>query len=50
MGDLLAIGCLDRRLERLAAQVAPLLEDTATLASQLDAVEIERLRALGPQL
>ena len=50
VGDLLAIGCLDRRLERLAAQVAPLLEDTATLASQLDAVEIERLRALGPQL
>lgn len=47
VGDLLAIGCLDRRLERLAAQV---LEDTATLASQLDAAEIERLRALGPQL
>src|SRR5919107_500256 len=50
VGDLLAIGCLDRRLERLAAQVDPLLEDTATLASQLDAAEIERLRALGPQL
>ena len=50
LGDLLAIGCLDRRLERLAAQVDPLLEDTATLASQLDAAEIERLRALGPRL
>jgi hypothetical protein len=50
VGDLLAIGCLDRRLERLAAQVDPLLEDTATLASQLDAAQIERLRALGPQL
>src|SRR5215217_1687499 len=50
VGDLLAIGCLDRRLERLAAQVDALLEDTATLASQLDAAEIERLRALGPQL
>ena len=49
-GDLLTIGCLDRRLERLAAQVDPLLEDTATLASELDAAEIERLRALGPQL
>jgi len=47
---LLAMGCLDRRLDRLAAQVDPLLEDTATLASQLDAAEIERLRALGPRL
>src|SRR5215217_2974525 len=50
VGDLLAMGCLDRRLERLAAQVDALLEDTATLASQLDAAEIERLRALGPHL
>jgi hypothetical protein len=48
--DLLAMGCLDRRLDRLAAQVDPLLGDTAMLASQLEAAEIERLRALGPQL
>jgi len=50
VGDLLTMGCLDRRLERLAAQVDALLEDTETLASQLDAAEIERLRALGPHL
>ena len=50
VGDLLAMGCLDRRLERLAAQVDVLLEDTAMLASQLDAAEIERLRAFGPHL
>ena len=49
MDALLALGCLDRRLDRLAAQVDPLLGDTATLAGQLDAAEIERLRALGPQ-
>jgi hypothetical protein len=48
--NLLAIGCLDRHLDRLAAQVDPLLEDTASLASHLDAAEIERLRALGPRL
>jgi hypothetical protein len=48
--DLLTMGCLDRRLDRLTAQVDPLLGDTATLASQLEAVEIERLRALGPRL
>jgi Phosphotransferase enzyme family len=48
--DLLAMGCLDRRLGRLAAQIDPLLEDTAMLASQLDAGEIARLRALGPRL
>jgi len=48
--DLLVMGCLDRRLDRLALQVDPLLEDTATLASQLDAAEIKRLRALAPRL
>ena len=48
--DLLALGCLDRRLDRLAAQVDPLLEDTAMLAGHLDAEEIARLGALGPQL
>jgi hypothetical protein len=39
--DLLAMGCLDRRLARLMEQVNPLLGDTATLASQLAVVEIE---------
>ena len=48
--ELLAMGCLDRGLDRLAAQVDPLLQDTATLASQLAVAEIERLRAHGPRL
>jgi len=48
--DLLTMGCLDRRLDRLAAQVDPLLEDTALVAAHLDAVEVERLRALAPRL
>jgi hypothetical protein len=50
LDDLLVMGCLDRRLDRLAVQVDPLLEDTVTLASQLDAAEIKRLRALAPRL
>jgi len=45
----LRLGCQDRRLHRLAAQVDPLLGDTAALAS-LDGVEVARLRALGPRL
>jgi hypothetical protein len=49
-GALLAMGCLDRRLDRLAGQVDPLLADTANLAVQLDPSEIARLRALGPRL
>lgn len=48
--DLRAVGCLDRGLDRLAAQVDPLLADTDTLARQLDAPEIERLRDLAPRL
>ena len=48
--ELRAMGCLDRSLERLAAQVDPLLGDTATLASQLAVAEIERLRAYGSRL
>jgi len=45
----LALGCQDRRLHRLAAQVDPLLSDTAAL-SGLDGPEVARLRALGPRL
>ncbi len=49
---LLAVGGVDRRLQRLAAQVEPLLGDTAALAGPdgLDGAEIARLRALGPRL
>jgi len=47
--DFLALGCQDRRLHRLAAQVGPLLGDTAALAG-LDGPEVARLRALGPRL
>ncbi len=46
---LLAAGCLDRRLERLATQVEPLLNDNDAL-SYLDAEESQQLRRLGPRL
>jgi hypothetical protein len=46
---LLAAGCLDRRLSRLAAQLDPLLADQAALAL-LKADEIARLRASAPRL
>lgn len=46
---LLAIGCIDRRLDRLAAQIDPLLADLDGLVG-LDAGEIARLRALAPGL
>jgi len=45
----LTLGCQDRRLHRLAAQVDPLLGDTAALTS-LDGADVARLRALGPRL
>lgn len=48
--ELWRMGCLDRSLERLAAQIDPLFADTAMLAGQLDSAEIERLRALAPRL
>lgn len=48
--ELWRMGCLDRSLERLAAQIDPLLADTAMLAVQSNSAEIERLRALAPRL
>jgi Ser/Thr protein kinase RdoA (MazF antagonist) len=48
--DLLALSCLDRRLDRLAAQVDPFLAATARQSGQLAAEEIARLGALGPRL
>jgi hypothetical protein len=47
---LLAMGCLDRRLARLAMQIDALLDDTVLLARMLNAAEIERVRALRPRL
>ena len=47
--DLLAIGCLDRRLHVLLEQIEPLFGDEAVLAL-LSADEIDRLRALVPRL
>lgn len=44
-----AIGCSDRRLDKLAAQVDPLLNDPAMLA-YVNAAEGARLRAVAPQL
>jgi Phosphotransferase enzyme family len=47
--ELLAIGCLDRRLEVLADQIDPLLGDEAALAT-MSAGEITQLRSLAPRL
>ena len=47
--DLLRMGCVDRRLERLASQLEGLLTDTAALAG-LSAHECERLPSLVPHL
>ncbi|HYN89783.1 MAG TPA: aminoglycoside phosphotransferase family protein [Ardenticatenaceae bacterium] len=47
--ELLAIGCLDRRLDRLAAQIAPLLDDPEALP-RLEPAEVERLQAVVPRL
>lgn len=49
VNELLAEGCLDRRLDRLAAQIDLLLTD-ATALSCLDSGEADRLRGLGPRL
>jgi hypothetical protein len=46
---LLAAGCLDRRLPAMVDQIEPLIEDGLT-AEALDAQELERLRALAPQI
>jgi len=47
--ELLALGCVDRRLVWLAAQIRELLADDATLAG-LEDREVATLRALGPKL
>jgi hypothetical protein len=47
--ELLAIGCLDRRLEVLASQIDPLLADDAAL-SPMTTDEISQIRSLGPRL
>lgn len=47
--DLLRMGCVDRRLERLAGQLGGLLEDEAALAG-LPASERERLQSCLPHL
>ncbi|MDQ6694744.1 MAG: aminoglycoside phosphotransferase family protein [Chloroflexota bacterium] len=47
--DLLALGCADRRLGKLAAEIAPLLSDPSSTQG-LEAGEVERLRALVPTL
>lgn len=44
-----ANGCIDRRLERLAAQIDPLL-DSHEVRAALSADELERLRTIAPLL
>ena len=46
---LLAMGCLDRRLDILQSQIDPLMSDEEAL-SELSAVEIEQLHTLAPVL
>lgn len=46
---LLALGCVDRRLDRLAAGIDPLLADPVAL-NRLDEDEVARLRRLAPRL
>jgi hypothetical protein len=53
VGRFVGLGCPSRPLELLAAQIDPLLSDTAALTSAsaaLDQREIAELRALGPRL
>jgi len=47
--ELLAMGCQDRRLDRLRAAVDPLLADELAMAGVEDGLR-ERLRAAGPAL
>jgi hypothetical protein len=47
--QLLAAGCLDRRLDVLAAQIDPLLDDP-TVLNEVPEREIATLRGLAPQL
>ena len=46
---LLAVGCLDRRLDILQSQIDPLINDENTL-SELSTAEIDRLHSLAPKL
>jgi hypothetical protein len=52
--ELMAAGCVDRRLARLEADIAPLLGDTAALLPNqpagLSTTDIETLRACAPRL
>jgi Ser/Thr protein kinase RdoA (MazF antagonist) len=47
--ELLEVGCLDRRLDRLPADVGALLDDDRSLC-ELEAPEAGRLRALAPRI
>jgi hypothetical protein len=47
--ELLAIGCLDRRLDILESQIDPLLADDEAL-SPMTTDEIAKIRSLGPRL
>ncbi len=47
--DLLAVGCLDRRLDVLTSQIDPLMNDESTLAT-LTVEEIAEVRRLAPRL
>ena len=47
--ELLALGCLDRRLNQLSAQIDPLLGDSEMLPG-LNVEEIHQLRSLAPHL
>jgi len=47
--ELLALGCVDRRVPQLAGQIAPFLNDASALAG-LEAQERDQLRRWGPWL
>src|SRR3954447_12866939 len=49
INELLTLRCADRRLEILASQVDPLLDDAGAM-STLEAAQVEQMRALGPRL
>jgi Phosphotransferase enzyme family len=49
VGELFALGCIDRRPEWLARQATELLADDASLAG-LETAEVARLRSLAPAL
>ena len=48
--ELLGMGCLDRRLERLPTHLDGLLRDWETSPSRSDVTEAQRLRAIAPRL